>query len=48
MYVQNWSTDLHSFISGSANLQPVVPMLDVELEAIKQQPLATYIHLIRS
>ena len=35
--------DLHALISGSANLQSplMLPMLDVELEAIKQQPLAT-------
>ena len=35
--------DLHALISGGANLEPplVVTILDGELEAIKQQPLAT-------
>ena len=35
--------DLHALISGGANLEPplVMPMLDAELETIKQQPLAT-------
>ena len=35
--------DLHALIGSGASLEPplVAPMLDTELEAIKQQPLAT-------